>query len=60
MSNKKNMFKLLITRDIKKTNDISTNDISTNNICNYANIKRELLNNNFKIIENGFQCVFIK
>ena len=29
-------------------------------VCNYANIKTELLNNNFKIIENGFQCVFIK
>ena len=29
-------------------------------VCNYNNIKTELLNNNFKLIENGFQCVFIK
>ena len=29
-------------------------------ICNYNNIKSELINNNFKVIENGFQCVYIK
>ena len=29
-------------------------------VCNYAKIKEELLNHNFKMIENGFQCVFKK
>jgi FkbM family methyltransferase len=29
-------------------------------VCNYNNIKRDLIEHNFKMIENGFQCVFIK
>jgi len=29
-------------------------------VCNYDSIKSELIKNNFKLIENGFQCVFIK
>ena len=29
-------------------------------VCNYNNIKNELIENGFKLIENGFQCVFIK
>jgi len=29
-------------------------------ICDYNKIKTELINNGFKIKENGFQCVFIK
>ena len=29
-------------------------------VCNYNYIKSELIKNNFKVIENGFQCVYIK
>lgn len=29
-------------------------------ICNYNKIKLKLIENNFKLIENGFQCVYIK
>jgi FkbM family methyltransferase len=29
-------------------------------VCDYAKIKEELFKHNFKMIENGFQCVFIK
>lgn len=29
-------------------------------VCNYNNIKMNLIKNNFKIVENGFQSVFIK
>jgi FkbM family methyltransferase len=29
-------------------------------VCNYNNIKKELIENGFKMIENGFQSVFIK
>ena len=29
-------------------------------VCNYEKIKNELLNNGFKLVENGFQCVYKK
>ena len=29
-------------------------------VCNYNKIKCKLVENNFKLIENGFQCVYIK
>jgi len=29
-------------------------------VCNYEFIKSELVKNNFRMIENGFQCVFKK
>lgn len=29
-------------------------------VCNYENIKNELIKHNFRLIENGFQCVYMK
>ena len=57
MSNKKNMFKLLINRVIKKTNDISTNDISTNDIStNDISNNKYIISKSFNIIPlNIFQ-----